>query len=207
VHDVTLFRVDSTLTGSGVSEQDDHQIARALYAKLQPARTRACGSCTLCCKLIEVTELEKPQHSWCKHCKPGKGCGNYEARPSDCRTFYCGWMADLSFGDEWRPDRAKFIMTFEPGTDRMYIVCDAGFPGAWRRETFYARIKAFLTAPGMERQQIVVTTGRRLTLLVRGGEFDLGEWSKGDKIDIHYGTDGTVTARKLRGDEAQARSA
>lgn len=175
---------------------DNHEIARALFAKLQPAAARECGSCTMCCKLIEVTELEKPQNVWCKQCKPGKGCGSYDTRPSDCRTFYCGWMADLSFGDEWRPDRAKFIMTYEPGTERMFIVCDTGFAGAWRREPFYARIKSFLNAPGMERQQIVITTGRKLTLLVRNGEFDLGEWNKGDNIVVHYDRNsGAASAR------------
>ena len=179
------------------AEHDNHEIARALFAKLKPAQARECGTCTMCCKLIEVTELEKPQNVWCKQCKPGKGCGAYDTRPSDCRTFYCGWMADLSFDDSWRPDRAKFIMTYEPGTDRMFIVCDAGFPGAWRREPFYARLKSFLTAPGMERQQIVITTGRKLTLLVRNGEFDLGDHDKGDKINITYDKNGGATTATL----------
>lgn len=196
--------MEARLSGA---EHDNHEIARALHARLKPAQARECGSCTMCCKLIEVTELEKPQYTWCKSCKPGKGCGNYEARPSDCRTFYCNWMADLSLGDEWRPDRSKFIISFEPGTDRMFVVCDTGFAGAWRREPFYTRIKAFLTAPGMERQQVVVQTGRKITLLVRGGEFDLGEFTKGDRIDVSYKPDGTVTARMLPGNAAQAKSA
>jgi hypothetical protein len=42
----------------------------------------------------------------------------------------------------------------------------------------------------MERQQVVVTTGRKLTLLVRNGEFDLGEWNKGDQISITYDRNG-----------------
>ena len=186
-------------------QADTHDIARALFAKLNPVKARECGTCTLCCKLIEVTELEKPQNTWCKSCKPGKGCGSYDTRPSDCRTFYCGWMADGSFDDNWRPDRAKFIMSYEPGTDRMFIVCETAFPGAWRREPFYARIKSFLTAPGMERQQVVVQTGRKVTLLARGGEFDLGEWSKGATINVTYGKDGGATGATLvRGDGVQS---
>ena len=190
-----------------MSGQDNHEIARALFAKISPAKARECGTCTMCCKLLGIDDIGKPQNVWCEHCKPGKGCGIYETRSSDCRTFFCGWMADRSFDDSWRPDRAKFIMTEEPGTGRMFIECDAKFPGAWRREPFYARIMLFLNAPGMERQQIVVTTGRKITLLVRGGEFDLGEVNKGDKIDISYRPDGTVSARVLPGGEAQAKIA
>jgi hypothetical protein len=163
----------------------DHQAAT-----VQAAPTRQCGACTMCCKLIEVTELEKPQNVWCAHCTPGKGCGNYAARPADCRTFDCGWLVDISLGDNWRPDRAKFVITEEPGTGRMFIVCDTAFPGAWRREPFYAKIKSLLAADGMERQQVVITTGRKLTLLVRNGEFDLGEWTKGDQISITYDKSG-----------------
>jgi hypothetical protein len=150
------------------------------------APARGCGTCTMCCKLIEVTELEKPQNVWCSHCLPGKGCGIYEQRPSDCRTFNCGWLVDTSLGDNWRPDRAKFVITEEPGTGRNFIVCDPAFPGAWRREPFYAKIKSYLAGLGMERQQVVITTGKKLTLLVRNGEFDLGEWKKGDQITVNY---------------------
>jgi hypothetical protein len=144
-----------------------------------------------------VTELRKPQGVWCSHCTPGKGCGFYEQRPSDCRTFFCGWMADPSLDDRWRPDRAKFIITEEPGTGRTFIVCEATAPGAWRREPFYSRIKSFLAPAGMERQQIVVLTGRKMTLLVRNGEFDLGEWKKGDQVVINYDRENRVVRAAL----------
>jgi hypothetical protein len=54
---------------------------------------------------------------------------------------------------------------------------------------------------------VLVTTGRKVTLLVRGGEFDIGKYTKGDRIDVNDKPDGTVTARLLRGGEAQAKSA
>jgi len=155
----------------------------------QPATAspaRQCGTYTLCCKLIEVAELDKPQNVWCSHCAPGKGCRIYEQRPGNCRSFKCAWLVDMSLGEEWRPDRAKFVIAEEPGTGRHHIVCEATAPGAWRREPFYSVIKSFLKRPGMERQQIVVTTGRKLTLLVPDGEFDLGEWKKGDRITVKY---------------------
>ena len=35
---------------------------------------RECGSCSLCCKVYNVPEIEKPAGKWCRHCTPGKGC-------------------------------------------------------------------------------------------------------------------------------------
>src|SRR5436305_14221849 len=42
---------------------------------------RSCGDCTLCCKLLSITELEKPIGKWCPHCEIGKGCKIYDCRP------------------------------------------------------------------------------------------------------------------------------
>jgi hypothetical protein len=139
----------------------------------------------MCCKLIEVVALEKPQNVWCTKCTPGKGCTAYDARPPECATFNCGWLTDMTLGEEWRPDRAKFVITFEPGTGRVFLACDTAAPGAWRREPYYSAIRNSLLLPGAERKQIVVLTGKKLTLLVRNGEYDL-DWNKGDDIVIHY---------------------
>ena len=69
---------------------------------------RACDTCTLCCKVIAVEDFAKPPGVWCRHCVRGKGCGIYETRPTDCRTFFCEWMLTPSLGPEWKPERAKF---------------------------------------------------------------------------------------------------
>ena len=71
---------------------------------------RRCGSCTLCCKVLAITELQKPRGTWCPDCSPGKGCNIYETRPAECRSFMCGWLTDPMLGPEWKPDsefRAK----------------------------------------------------------------------------------------------------
>ena len=35
---------------------------------------RQCGTCTLCCKLLGIKEINKPDWTWRTHCKPGRGC-------------------------------------------------------------------------------------------------------------------------------------
>jgi hypothetical protein len=150
----------------------------------KPATARSCGTCTMCCKLIKVTEINKPNNVWCTQCTPGNGCRIYASRPDDCRTFQCYWLTDRVLGEEWRPDRAKFVMTKQPGTGRIFIVCDANSPSAWRREPYYSKFKAFLMRPGNERKQVVILTGQKLTLLVRQGEFDLGELKRDEEVQV-----------------------
>jgi hypothetical protein len=42
---------------------------------------RACGTCTLCCKVVAVPELEKAAGEWCKHCRPGRAAAFMRAGP------------------------------------------------------------------------------------------------------------------------------
>jgi hypothetical protein len=65
----------------------------------EPAAGRSCGGCTMCCKVLGITELQKPVGKWCKHCEIGYGCRIYETRPAECRTFHCAWLVDDRFSD------------------------------------------------------------------------------------------------------------
>lgn len=80
-------------------------------AQLVPGR--ACGACTSCCRdlKIDAPELKKAPGILCSHCVPEKGCGIYEARPSACRGFYCGWRQMPQLDDGWRPDRSEILIT------------------------------------------------------------------------------------------------
>ena len=77
---------------------------------------RACGTCTLCCKLFPVPELNKPAGKWCPHIAQGAGCGIHETRPLHCREFFCLWMTDPTMPDEWKPERSKIVLTTFPAT-------------------------------------------------------------------------------------------
>ncbi|HLH10281.1 MAG TPA: hypothetical protein VKV77_00185 [Methylovirgula sp.] len=94
-----------------------------------------CGTCTMCCKLLAVRELEKPTNTWCRHCTPGKGCGVYVIRPRTCGEFECVWLQSQRhnpFGPELRPDRCKVVLSSNT-TDRQFTAfVDPSSPRAWR---------------------------------------------------------------------------
>src|SRR5579864_223479 len=120
---------------------------------LVPGRT--CGSCSLCCKLLRIEELEKPVGTWCNHCASGRGgCAIYDQRPRECRTFYCSWLVTPQLGPEWRPMTAKMLILQEtPRQIAVYV--DTGSPTAWRREPYYGQLKTWARA-GVERGTQVV---------------------------------------------------
>jgi len=90
---------------------------------------RACGDCTLCCKVMAIEELSKPASRWCRHCKPGCGCQIYDSRPGECRDFNCLWLIDQRFGPHWRPNKSKLVLT--TSEDGIEVRCDPTFPDAW----------------------------------------------------------------------------
>ena len=97
---------------------------------------KSCGDCGLCCKLMGVTALAKPQGKWCPHFSRRAGCKIYEDRPHDCREFICYWLHAPNLGDEWRPDRAGFANM------RRCLRHDYG-----RRPSFPARLPLSRPAP------------------------------------------------------------
>jgi hypothetical protein len=150
-----------------------------------PAPGRECGSCTMCCKLLTISALAKPRDAWCTHCKPGKGCTTYDTRPAECRGFFCTWMLDGGFAPEWRPDRARFMLTIVAG-GRVVVHCDASAPAAWRREPFYSTIKAWVARRAGGQQEVLVRTGGKAIFVTAGGEIDLGEAGPNDQIVATY---------------------
>ena len=71
--------------------------------------TRACGDCTLCCKLVPVKELKKPAGERCVHQRV-TGCRIYARRPMSCRLWNCRWLTNVGTHELSRPDRAHYVI-------------------------------------------------------------------------------------------------
>src|SRR5260370_34303074 len=75
---------------------------------------RGCGTCSLCCKVLPVRELDKPAGRWCVHSVRGGGCGVHSSRPQACRQFFCSWRLDPNLGPEWKPEVSPFVLSADP---------------------------------------------------------------------------------------------
>ena len=137
--------------------------------------SRNCDSCTLCCKVMSIYELEKPQGKWCRHCNVGVGCTVYATRPTECRQFLCGYRLSPELSEEWKPSRSKIVVTREViGNDITFHV-DPSYPEAWRREPFYSYMKQQAEWAPTERRQVLVMIGKRVIMILPDRDVDLGD--------------------------------
>jgi hypothetical protein len=145
---------------------------------------RACGACALCCKVYALPELDKAPGVWCRHCKPGKGCGIHDALPDQCRLFNCLWMTDSKMPDEWRPDRARFVLSIFPPNGFVYGQVDPGSPGAWRRQPYYDGLRALAKTLIEERRHVIMFAGDEATLVMPDETLPLGRMTANDQFRI-----------------------
>jgi hypothetical protein len=139
---------------------------------IAPSAKKACGDCTLCCKVMAIEELTKPASCWCSHCEPGRGCRIYDSRPTECRSFGCLWLTDDRLDERWRPSKSKLVLT--TSQDGIEIRCDPGFPNAWRKEPFCSEIRRWAVSGEALDVTVVVIVGEKMILVTPGREFDLG---------------------------------
>ena len=152
---------------------------------------RECGSCTLCCKVAAVEEVNKPNGVWCPHCVAGKRCTIYQQRPPSCRSFYCQWMVEKGLGPEWKPERAKFAMVKTEGGRRLTVLTDPGFPTAWRRPPYYENLKRWAADAARQAPDVYlvdVLIGRRSVVILPDREVEVGVLENDEAIHLTYKT-------------------
>ena len=163
---------------------------------------RACGTCTLCCKVAAVDEIAKPIGVWCPHCVGQKGCAIYASRPPSCRTFYCQWMLAKGLGPEWKPERAKFALIKSAGGTHLTALVDPGFSSAWRRSPYYENLKqwaleAVQKLPAMWLVDVMI--GTRCIVILPDREVDIGVLSADEMIGLERkAPGGLVEVRKIK---------
>ena len=148
------------------------------------ARGRECGACTLCCKVYELPELAKAPGVWCKHCAPGKGCAIHEAPPDQCRRFFCLWMTDRTMPAEWKPDRARFVLSIYPTNGFIYGQVDPGSPAAWRKAPYFDGLRAMAKMLLEEKRHLIMFVGDQATLVMPDETLSLGAMTANDNFRI-----------------------
>lgn len=83
----------------------------------EPVQNRSCGSCNACCTVLQITELDKPLNTPCKHlCQSDAGsCGIYTERPPSCSNFQCLYLQGWIGGEIHRPDKCGIMWTVSKG--------------------------------------------------------------------------------------------
>jgi hypothetical protein len=156
---------------------------------------RTCGSCSLCCKLLRIEELDKPAGRWCSHCEAAlAGCKIYDSRPGSCRSFHCTWLIDPKLGDDWRPTTANMVLYYDPPAKRLAVHVDPEFPSAWRSEPYYRQLKAW-TCTAIEAARkpspdawlmapILVYVDDRAIVMLPNRDIEVGTFTPGSQLVV-----------------------
>jgi hypothetical protein len=123
---------------------------------------RDCGGCTLCCKLVAVPALDKPQGKWCQHCQIGKGCAiqGQPERPEACAIFDCLWLQGYGT-EEMRPDKSKVVMASTSDAKSLVLHVDPARPDAYRTPAFDRLIDVMIEGGG----RVFIVTGDKRTMI------------------------------------------
>ncbi len=136
---------------------------------------RSCAGCTMCCKLLSIEVLNKPRQRWCTHCDIGVGCKIYDERPEECRTFTCGYLADVGIGEHWKPAVSKMVVSLATNAKRIVVYVDSDRPDAWRKEPYYTDLRNWSKAAAQNRGELLVSQGRDMFVITPEGETNLGQ--------------------------------
>jgi len=95
----------------------------------------------MCCELLPIPQLQKPESIMCRFCEKNKGCSIYENRPSSCKEFNCAYIQDADIDLEFRPDNCKVM--FEKVTDTLYLALELPRNiGSWKEKKVLDFIKS-----------------------------------------------------------------
>ena len=90
-----------------------------------------CGSCTLCCELLDIPWMESPPNHTCVECVVGKGCRIFKTAPKKCLEYDCLYSESDIMQLSLRPDNIHVI--FEKITDEIYLgLVSSKYPDAWK---------------------------------------------------------------------------
>jgi uncharacterized protein len=141
---------------------------RAIMAAI-PGKT--CGACTMCCKVLEIEQFQKPAGQWCSNCIRTGGCAIYAQRPAVCRDFECQWITDRQLPATMRPDRIGTILMDDPDSDEYHAVCDPAKPLAWRQPLVFK----YLVAKAKSGRMVVAKAGLKAWRIYENG--NVVEWA------------------------------
>jgi hypothetical protein len=143
---------------------------------------RICGSCTLCCKVLGVTELNKAAGVMCSYAVAGKGCSIRPHRPQQCRQYFCAWRIDPNLDSTWKPEICGFVLGISLHYGAFMVTVDPDRPLAWKAQPYYARLKQWAERAFPENKRIVAMVAGEATVVLPDRDVPLGVLAPEDEI-------------------------
>jgi hypothetical protein len=170
---------------------------------LVPGRT--CGTCMMCCTVMQVDELNKPSGVTCSYAVEGCGCTIRDQRPRACRRFFCGWRLDPNIDSLWKPSICGFVLTISLRYGSMLLMVDPTRPLAWKMAPYYGRLKEWSARAAREDKRIVaIVAGGEATVILPDRDVPIGVLGPNDEIVLSRLGTGYHAERRPRPPSAAA---
>lgn len=142
---------------------------------------RECGTCSLCCKVLGIKELNKPRGEWCSNVKKGCGCVIHgtDELPRSCREFTCLWLERSEDGipEDLKPDKVHAVLTWlMKGGVGVTVRVDPGYPLAHRDQP----LEGFIDRVLARNVKVLVAVGDRYYQKLDGVWLELEKKREGD---------------------------
>lgn len=166
-------------------------VVAAFQPKIVPGRS--CGTCNLCCKLPEISEVESPRSVLCKHWALKTGCSIYACRPAVCRDFFCNWLLIETLEPEWQPERSRIMLqslAFPEGHQCLSAHVDPDFPDNWLLPPYYSQLKRWALKAQHHTKAVgpiyfvLAVIHRHKFLILPNRDVDLGDFDEHDQVEI-----------------------
>jgi hypothetical protein len=93
-------------------------------------------------------------------------------------------MTEIWLGPEWKPDRAKMVLSLDPVNRNMNVQVDPGQPKAWTREPYYGQLKAWAAASLPMKRHVLVHLNKATTVVLPDRDVPLGTLTPDDRITM-----------------------
>lgn len=156
------------------------------------SEAKVCGTCTLCCELLVIKELDKPENRVCEHQNKAEGgCRIYGRHPASCQSFRCHWLTYPAFDDSWKPDACHFLI-MQP-TPQVLVACvDTDHPDAWRAEPYYSQLKQWSEATLTGRGAVLAYVGADVWAIFPEEDLLLQDKPEGALVEAGYIREGDL---------------
>lgn len=168
---------------------------------------RQCGDCSLCCRLLPVSEIGKKAGERCGYQRFGKGCTVHgPQQPRQCRAWSCAWLM-LHQIVLPRPDRAGYVIDVNVDfvvfgedvfagkkVDALQIWADPKRPEAWRGAMDFIK-----EAIGQREAVAVIRFGANGAITVVPPQLGDGQWVEVDSRVMSRAH--AETAKRLHAEE------
>jgi hypothetical protein len=109
-----------------------------------------------------------------------------------------------NLGDEWRPTKAKMVLSPGAKGEITAVHVDPAFPNAWREEPYHGALRKLARDAADAKGQVVVYLKKRAIVILPDKDVELGELAPGDHItvDVKETSSGRVfEAHRIAADE------